>query len=63
VTGKRPAEILGVNVTRLNQLAVKCLLPFEVHADGTRMYRRAQLEVVANAREVAVKSARRSPGS
>lgn len=51
VTGKRAADILGVNVARLNQLAAKGFLPFEVHADGTRMYRRRQLEVVANARE------------
>jgi hypothetical protein len=40
-----------VNVARLNQLATKGFQPFELHADGSRMYRREQLEVVANARE------------
>lgn len=29
-----------MNVARLNQLANKGFLPFEVHADGTRLYRR-----------------------
>ncbi len=43
------ATILGVNRARLNQIAAKDIIPFEVHADGTRLYRRQQLEVVANA--------------
>jgi hypothetical protein len=47
----RTKGILGVNHTRLNQLAVRGFLPFEMHADGTRLYRREQLEVVANARD------------
>ena len=51
VTGRRAAAILGVNLARLNQLAAKGFLPFAVHADGTRLYRRRQLEVVANARD------------
>ena len=51
VVGKRAAEILGVNVSRLNQLATRGFLPFVMHSDGTRMYRRKQLEVVANARD------------
>ncbi len=51
VTSQRAADILGVNIARLNQLVAKGFLPFEVHADGTRMYRREQLSVVANARE------------
>jgi hypothetical protein len=38
-------------VARLNQLAGKGFLPFEVHVDGTRLYRRQQLEVVSNARD------------
>ncbi len=50
VTGRRAADALGVNVARLNQLVAKGFLPFEVHADGTRMYRREQLMTVANAR-------------
>jgi hypothetical protein len=37
----------GVNHTRLNQLAVRGFLPFEVHVDGTRLYRREQLKVGA----------------
>lgn len=51
VTGQRAADILGVNIARLNQLVAKGFLPFEVHADGTRLYRREQLAIVANARE------------
>ncbi len=51
VTNERAAAILGVNRARLNQLAAKDFIPFEVHADGTRLYRRQQLEVVGNARE------------
>jgi hypothetical protein len=52
VTGERAARILGVNLTRLNQLATRGFVPFEIHADGTRLYRREQLEVVSNARAV-----------
>lgn len=37
---------------RLNQLATRGYLPFETHVNGTRMYRRAQLVVVAQARDV-----------
>ncbi len=54
------AAILGVNRARLNQLAAKDFIPFEVHADGTRLYRRQQLEVVANAREARRGSCRRT---
>jgi hypothetical protein len=50
VTGRRAAAVLGVKVSRLNQLATRGFLPFEVHADGTRLYRREQLLTVANAR-------------
>lgn len=51
VTNLRAADILGVSRPRLNQLAAAGLIPFEVHADGTRLYRREQLMTVANARE------------
>jgi hypothetical protein len=51
VTARHAKGILGVNHARLNQLAVRGFVPFEMHADGTRLYRREQLEVVANARE------------
>ncbi len=47
----RAAAILGVNVSRLNQLVAAGRVPFEVHADGRRMYRREQMLTVANARE------------
>jgi hypothetical protein len=50
ITGQRAAALLGVNVTRLNQLAVRGFLPFETTADGTMLYRREQLRVVAHAR-------------
>ncbi len=50
MTGRQTADVLGVGETRLNQLGAKGFLPFEVHADGTRMYRREQLLTVANAR-------------
>lgn len=51
VTGRRAADILGVNVARLGQLVSKGFVPFVVHIDGTRLYRRQQREVVANARD------------
>lgn len=49
VTGRRAADVLVVGEPRLNQLVAKEFLPFEVCADGTRMYRRKQLLTVANA--------------
>ena len=45
------AILLSVNVSRLNQLVAAGRVPFEVHADGRRMYRREQMLTVANARE------------
>ena len=51
ITGQRAADVLGVNVARLNQLATGGKLPYENHRDGTRLYRREQLEVVAQARD------------
>ncbi len=51
VGATQAARILGVNVARLNQLVAKGFVPFEVHADGRRIYRREQLLTVANARE------------
>lgn len=44
------ARLLEVNVSRLNQLVAAGRVPFEVHADGRRIYRREQLLTVANAR-------------
>jgi hypothetical protein len=51
VTGLRAADILGVNMARVRQLAYTGLISCERHADGTFMYRREQLMTVANARE------------
>lgn len=51
ITGQRAADVLGVNVSRLNALVAKDRLPYVEHNDGTRMYRRLQLEVVATARD------------
>jgi hypothetical protein len=51
VTGQRAADILGVNMARVRQLAYAGLIPSERHADGTFMHRREQLTTVANARE------------
>ncbi len=45
------AELLGVGVARLNQLVAVERIPFEVHIDGRRIYRREQLLTVANARD------------
>ena len=51
VGATQAARLLGVNVSRLNQLVAAGRVPFEVHADGRRMYRREQVLTVANARE------------
>jgi len=45
------AELLGVGVARLDQLVVVERIPFAVHTDGRRIYRREQLLTVANARD------------
>lgn len=51
ISGQRAADVLDVNVARLNRLAGKGFVPFELHADGTRLYRREQLQVVGQSRE------------
>lgn len=51
VTRAAGRHVLGVNRAMLAQLADKGALPFEVHADGTRLFRRKQLATVANARD------------
>jgi hypothetical protein len=48
VTGQRAADILGVSRARLSQLAVEHRVPFVRHQDGTRLYRREQLEIIAS---------------
>jgi len=50
VGATQAASLLGVNVARLNKLVAAGRVPFEVHADGRRMYRREQLLTIANAR-------------
>ncbi len=44
LTAGRTADVLRVKVTRLNQLVAADLVPYVVHSDGTRLYRREQLE-------------------
>ena len=52
VGATQAARLLGVNVSRLKSALVAAgRVPFEVHADGRRIYRREQLLTVANARE------------
>jgi hypothetical protein len=50
VTRPEAACILDVNQARVWQLAERGFLPYETAPDGTRLYRRAQLQVIANAR-------------
>ncbi len=38
-TGQRATDVLGVNVARLKVLADKGYIPYELHSDGTRLYR------------------------
>jgi hypothetical protein len=49
VTGARAAEILGVTVGRLDQLSDAHRIAFVRHEDGTRLYRRRQLELMSHA--------------
>jgi len=46
------AEVLGVSGRRVQQLADAGRLPYVEHRAGVRLYRRAQVEVVGNARRV-----------
>ncbi len=50
LTGQRAADILGISRARLNQLATDNRVPFVRHQDGTRLYRRGQLERIADGR-------------
>lgn len=49
LTASEAAEVLGVTPKRVHQLAERGRLPVVEH-DGRRLFRRPQLEVVANAR-------------
>ncbi len=44
------AQLLGISGKRVQQLTEADRLPYVIHRDGWRLYRRAQLEVVGNAR-------------
>ena len=50
VTTRRAAELLGVNGSRVRQLAVDGRIPYETTPSGQRLFRRQQLEVIGNAR-------------
>jgi hypothetical protein len=47
LTGQRAADVLHVSRARLSQLASDKRVPFVRHQDGTRLYRRDQLEMIA----------------
>lgn len=50
IATEQAAQLLGVNRSRVRQLADADLIPYVRTARGDRLYRRDQLEVVANAR-------------
>ena len=50
VTTRRAAELLGVNGSRVRQLAGECRIPHGTTPSGQRLFRRQQLEVIGNAR-------------
>ncbi len=50
VNSVQAAVILGVGRTRVGQLADRGLLPFLTTPNGHRIFRRAQVQVIANAR-------------
>ena len=47
VTGQDAADLLGIDVSRLDQLTSAGRVPCVNHRDGTRLYRRSQLTVMA----------------
>ncbi len=51
VTGWRAADVLGVGTARLTSLSKRGLLPYLVHWDGVRLYRRMQLAMLGQARD------------
>ena len=52
ITGTEAAAILGISKTRVWQLALKDLLPWEFADNGRRRYRRAQIEVISRSRQI-----------
>jgi hypothetical protein len=67
LTGQRAADTLGLSRARLSQLAADNRIPFVRHQDGTRMYRRRQLELIASSgslgRRVSATATNRAHGS
>jgi DNA-binding transcriptional MerR regulator len=51
LSGVQAAELLGVSHVRVSQLANRDKIPVHLTNSGQRVYRRSQLEVVANARD------------
>lgn len=47
LTAQRAAVVLGISRSRLGQLAAESKIPHLRHQDGTRLYRRHQLEAMA----------------
>ncbi len=46
VTGAQAADVLGISISRLDQLSDAHQIPFVRHEDRTRLYRRRQLELL-----------------
>lgn len=62
ITGQRAADTLHVSRARLSQLAAENRVPFVRHQDGTRLYRRTELESLASSRPFGRRSsARQAP--
>jgi hypothetical protein len=51
LTGQHAAHAYGVNRSRLSELSRADRLPYVVHREGVRLYRRRQIAVLARARE------------
>lgn len=52
LTATQVAAVLGVSVPRVSQLANAGRLPYELAGDGRRLFRPAQVAVIARARRV-----------
>lgn len=52
INGPEAAAILGISKTRVWQLALKDLLPWEFGVNGRRRYRRSQIEVISRSRQI-----------
>ena len=61
VSRRGAATVLGVSERRVTQLTGADRLPYVVHRDGWRLYRREQVEVVGNAAAGQVRWVRAGP--